>query len=209
MKAFLIIGRTIKAAYEELFLCVFMSIAWWIGTLTVVLAAPVTVAMHRVCNRAANYQRVNHDFYWEAIRQNFGRGWLVYLLHLLLPALIAFQIWFYFNGTDTWMNVVGVAWVWILMLILLMMQYMMPLFWQQDDPSMKLILRNSFLLALRNPLYTFIILLFQGLFLALSAVLILPLLLLTPAVLAMTVNFALTGLLQEMDLAPEPPHIPS
>ena len=209
MKAFLIIGRTVKAAYEELFLCVFMSIAWWIGTVLVLPAAPVTVAMHRVCNRIANYQRVNHDFYWEGIRQYFGRGWLTYLLHLLLPLLIVFQIWFYFNSTAAWLRVIGIAWVWVLMLLLMVMQYLMPLFWQQDEPSIKLVLRNAFLLALRNPLYTIIILLFQVAFLALSIVLFLPLLLLTPAVLALTVNFALIGLLQEMDLAPEPPVIPS
>lgn len=209
MKAFFVIGRTIKAVYEELFLCVFMSIAWWIGMVLVVPAAPVTAAMHHVCNRTANYKRVNHGFYWDAFKQRFGRGWLVYLLHLLAPLLVVFQIWFYFNGNaPSWMMVIGVAWAWLFVLIVMLIQYIFPLFWQQDEPQIGLILRNAFLLTLRHPLYTFIILVFQILFFALSFVLVLPLILLAPAAMAMTVNFALTGLLQEMDLAPEPPVIP-
>lgn len=209
MKAFLVIGRTVKAVYEELFICVFMSIAWWIGTILILPSASVTAAMHHVCNRAANYQRVNHGFYWDAVKMRFGRGWLVYLLHLLAPLLIIFQIRFYlYSDLPRWMSVIGVAWAWLFVLIVMMIQYVFPLFWQQDEPNIKLILRNAFLLTLRHPLYTFIILVFQLLFLAISVVVVLPLILLTPAVMAMTVNFALTGLLQEMDLAPEPPVVP-
>lgn len=209
MKAFLVIGRTVKAVYEELFICVFMSIAWWIGTVLIIPAGPVTAAMHHVCNRVANYQRVNHGFYWDAIKMRFGRGWLIYLIHLLAPLIVIFQIWFYFNNSlPTWMTVIGVAWAWLFVLIVMMIQYIFPLYWQQDEPDMKLILRNAFLLTLRHPLYTFIILAFQVVFWALSFVLVLPLILLTPAAMAMLVNFALTGLLQELDLAPEPPAVP-
>ena len=38
MKAFLIMGRVIKATYEELFLVVGLSVAWWAGTLLIVTA---------------------------------------------------------------------------------------------------------------------------------------------------------------------------
>ena len=42
MKAFTIMGRTLKAAWDELFLCVFMSVVWWVGTILILPAAPVT-----------------------------------------------------------------------------------------------------------------------------------------------------------------------
>lgn len=206
-KAFIVMGRTLKAGYEELFLCVFMSIAWWIGTILIIPAAPVTQAMHHVANRMANYQRVNNGFYWEVLWKNFGRSWLLYLFHLLLPAAIAMNIWFYINGGTSWMRIIGIAWLWIMILIMMMLQYFFPLFWQQDEPNLKLVLRNAFLLAVRYPLYTLLMLLFQMTFLLLSFGLMLPLILLTPAVMAIGANFAAAGLLQEMDLAPEPPVI--
>jgi hypothetical protein len=52
-------------------------------------------------------------------------------------------------------------------------------------------------------------LLFQILLLAISVGLTLPLVLLYPAMIAVTQNFALAGLLQEMGLAPQPPEVPA
>ena len=207
MKAFVVMGRVFKAAYEDLFLCVFMSIAWWIGLLPIVTIAPVTMATNRVANRIANYKRVDNGFFWEALRQHIGRGWLLMLIMVGVPAAVIFNIWFYANSQG-YLRIVGVAWMWMLLLVLLIGQYLFPLFWQQDEPSIKLALRNSAILALRNPLYTLLILLFQLVLLALSVGLTLPLVLLWPALAALTGNFALAGLLQEMGLAPEPPEMP-
>ena len=207
MKAFVIMGRVFKAAYEDLFLCVFMSIAWWIGLLPIVTIAPMTMATNRVANRIANYKRVDNGFFWEAFRQHIGRGWLLMLLCVGGPAAVVFNIWFYANSQG-YLRVVGIAWMWMLLLVLMISQYVFPLFWQQDDPSIKLALRNATILALRNPLYTILIVLFQLFLLALCVGLTLPLVLLWPALAALTGNFALAGLLQEMGLAPEPPEMP-
>ncbi|MCE7989842.1 MAG: hypothetical protein DYG89_52515 [Caldilinea sp. CFX5] len=200
-------GRVLKAAYEDLFLCVFMSIAWWIGLLPIVTIAPVTMATNHVANRIANYKRVDNSFFWEALRQHIGRGWLMMLITLGAPAAVLFNIWFYANSQG-YLRVIGVAWLWMLLLVLMISQYFIPLFWQQDEPSIKLALRNATILALKHPLYTLLILLFQLVLLALSVGLTLPLVLLWPALAALTGNFALTGLLQEMGLAPEPPEAP-
>lgn len=207
MKAFTVMGRVLKAAYEDLFLCVFMSIAWWIGLLPIVTIAPVTMGTNHVANRIANYKRVDNSFFWEGLRQHIGRGWLMMLITLGAPAAVIFNIWFYANSQG-YLRVIGVAWLWMLLLVLMISQYFIPLFWQQDEPSIKLALRNATILALKHPLYTLLILLFQVVLLALSVGLTLPLVLLWPALAALTGNFALAGLLQEMGLAPEPPEAP-
>jgi uncharacterized membrane protein YesL len=208
MKAFTVMGRTLKAAYDELFLCVFLSVAWWIGTLLIIPAAPVTLGVQQVANRIANYKRVDNSFFWEATRQYFGRGWLLYLISLLLPVAIVFNAWFYFR-VEGWLRTFGVFWIWLFVLCLMMAQFFFPLFWQQDEPDLKLILRNAALLALRHPLYTFLLLLFQLVLLAISIAITLPLILLAPALIALAGNFGLVGLLQEMGLAPEPPQAPT
>ena len=204
MKAFIVMGRTFKAAYDELFLCVFLSVAWWIGTILVLPAAPVTSGIHNVANRMANYKRVDNSFFWEGARTQIGRSWLLYLLNLLAPLLLAVNAWFYFR-LEGWPQLIGIVFVWLFVIALMIGQFVFPFFWQQDQPDVKLALRNATALAMRNPLYTFLLLLFQILVVGLSTAITLPLILLTPALVALAANFGVTGLLQEMGLAPDPP----
>jgi uncharacterized membrane protein YesL len=204
MKAFVVMGRTLKAVYDELFLCVFLSLMWWIGTILILPAAPATVGLHQVANRIANYKRVDSSFFWESARMHIGRGWLLYLINLLVPVIIVSSIIFYLSTTG-WLRILGFVCVWLFIFVLMFSQYYFPLFWQQDEPDIRLILRNSVLLALQHPLYTFLMLLFQILLLALSTAITLPLFLLAPALIAISANFALTGMLQELGLAPQPP----
>lgn len=204
MKAFVVMGRVFKAAYDELFLCVFLSVIWWVGTLLVVTAAPATAGLHHVANRMANYKRVDTGFFWESARSNIGRGWLLYLINLVVPVIIATSVFFYLSTTG-WLRILGFVCIWLFIFVLMFSQYYFPLFWQQDEPNIRLVLRNAVLLALQHPLYTFLMLLFQILLIGISVAITLPLFLLAPALIALSANFALTGMLQEVGLAPQPP----
>lgn len=207
MKAFTVMGRVLKATYEELFLCIYLSLFWWLGTLLVVTAAPATMGVQRVANRMANYKRVDNSFFWEAARQHIGRGWVLYLLNLLAPVMIFFNALFY-SRVDGYWQIFAVFWLWAFVISLMIGQYVFPLLWQQDEPDARLAIRNAALLALRHPLYSFLMLLFQLILTAISIGLTLPLLILAPAMVAISGNFALAGLLQEMGMAPEPPEVP-
>jgi uncharacterized membrane protein YesL len=204
MKAFVVMGRTLKAVYDELFLCVFLSLIWWAGTIFIPTAAPVTLGLHHVANRIANYKRVDMSFFWEAARSNVGRGWALYLINLLIPIIIATSIVFYLS-TTSWLRVLGFVCIWLFIFVLMISQYYFPLFWQQDEPNLRLVLRNAVLLALQHPLYTLLMLLFQIILLGISVAITLPLFLLAPALIAISANFALNGMLQEVGLAPQPP----
>jgi uncharacterized membrane protein YesL len=207
MKAFTVMGRTIKAVYDELFLCVYLSVLWWVGTVLIITAAPAALGLNRVANRMANYQRVDSSFFFEGARSHFGAGWLLYLLRVGVPILIAVNIWFYFN-LDGWVWLAGVFFGWLLLVSVMVGLYVFPLFWQQDEPEFKLVLRNAAILTMQHPLYTFLMLIFIGVILAISFIPIV-LVFLTPAVVAVAANFGLTGILQEMGLAPEPPVVSS
>lgn len=206
MKAFTIMGRTIKGAYEEFFLIVGLSVIFWIGTLLVVTAPMTWIGIHHVTNRIANYKRVDFGFFWEGAKQAVGRGVLLWLILIIAPPIMVSSINFYLiNGG--WMIVPGFITLWLLVLSVLAAQYFYPLFWQQTEPSLALIVRNSFLLVARHPLYTTLILLFQLLLVLISVALIVPVLLLLPGLMMLAQNYALVGLLQEMDLAPQPPQM--
>jgi uncharacterized membrane protein YesL len=206
MKAFRVMGRVFKATYEELFLVVGLSVAWWVGTLLIVTAPMTTAGVQSVANRVANYKRANFDFFWSGARSHIGRGLMLFLLLLLGPPLLWFSVMFYFEQQG-WLVLFGVLMAWVLLILFMGGQYFYPLFWQQNEPDLKLIVRNGLLLSLRHPLYSILMLLFQVLLIGLSVVLVVPVMLLLPGMIALSQNFALVGLLQEMDLAPQPPEM--
>lgn len=207
MKAFIVMGRSLKAIYDELFLWVWLSVLWWVGTFLVITAAPVTVGLHRAANRVANYKRVDSSFFYESARSNIVGGWLLYGLTIVMFVGVILNITFYLTSPASWMQIVGIVFIWILLLLLMAGQYFFPFFWQQDEPSIKLVLRNAVLLAIRYPLYTFLMLVFQLLLIVISFVTVLPIFLLMPAAVVVSANFALVGVLQEMGLAEQPPEI--
>ncbi|MBW7881693.1 MAG: hypothetical protein H3C34_03490 [Caldilineaceae bacterium] len=206
MKAFQIMGRTLKGVYDELFLIVMLSVVWWIGTMLVVTAPMTWVGLNHVANRMANYKRVDFGFFWEGARKHLGRGVVLWLLVLIAPPIMLFSITFYLQQGG-WLVVLGVVMFWITLLFFLAAQYFYPLFWQQTEPSTTLVLRNAFLLSFRHPLYSILMLIFQVVLVALSIALVVPVILLLPGMLALSHNYALVGLLQEMNLAPPPPEI--
>lgn len=204
MKAFTIMWRVIKAAYEELFLCVGMSLLWWAGAFLVVTGAPATMGIQHVANRLANYKRADSGFFWENARAHVGKGYILFLFSVLVPPALAFNVWFYANA-ESWLRLIGLVWLWILLIWLLVAQYIFPLFWQQDEPNVRLAFRNAALLAAKYPLYSLLMLFFQITLILIAFVTILPLPLLLPAMIALAQNFGALGILQEMGLAPEPP----
>ncbi len=208
MKAFPVIIRIFKSVYEELFLCVAVSLLWWVGVLLIVPAGPVTLGLHSVANRAANYRRTSLDFFWAEARAHPGRSWGMLGLLLLVAALISSNIYFYGLNQAGWARVVTVAWLWVALFYLLMAQYLFPLFCQQSDRRIRTAARNAALLAVRSPIYSLVALLFQLLLIGLCLALFLPALLLMPALIALSSNFFLTGLLQEMGMADAPPAAP-
>jgi len=206
MKAFRVMGRIVKGAYEELFLMVGLSVAWWVGTLLIVTAPMTTAGIQNVANRIANYKRADFDFFWEGARAHVGHGLLLFLLLLFVPPLMIFSVTFYFDRTG-WLVVLGVLMAWVLLVGLMAGQYCYPLFWQQSDPGLKLVIRNALVLAVRHPLYSLLMLVFQLLLVVLSVGLVVPLVLLLPGLLALSQNYAMVGLLQDMDMAPQPPEM--
>ncbi|MEZ4582391.1 MAG: hypothetical protein R3A10_12280 [Caldilineaceae bacterium] len=199
MKAFTVMGRVLKATYEELFLCVYMSLLWWGGQVLVVTAAPAMMGLNRVFNQPANYRRVDSSFFWEGARREVWRGWVLYLIMLAVPAARSLQRLVLRPGDGRVALYAIVARIWLFFMSLLVVQYLFPLFWQQDEPSLRLTVRNALLLAPSSTrcslaLFEFVLVCAQ------------PRLDAAPAdpdpVLSLCGNFALAGLLQEMDLAP-------
>lgn len=205
MKAFPAMWRTLKVLYDELFLWVWLSVLWWAGTLLILPAAPVAAGLHAAANRAANYKRVDSGFFWDAAKGQIGRSWLMVGTSLILHIAILMNIAFYANSGATWSRFITILWLWVIVLVMMGGQYFLPLFWQQEDPSLRLVIRNAFILALQHPLYTLLMLIFQITLIVVSVATVLPIFLLMPASVAVAANVGLVKLLEDKGLAPPPP----
>ncbi|MBK8046055.1 MAG: hypothetical protein IPK16_02320 [Anaerolineales bacterium] len=204
MKAFSVMGRTLKSTYEELFLVIVISLLWWVGLLLIVTSPLATMGVQTVANRIANYKRVNQSFFWEGARTQTARGVALFLLWLLVPPIMWFSIQFYLDRQG-WLALLGIVLAWAMLITLMAGQYMYALLLQQSEPSLKLTLRNAVVLAFRHPLFSVLMLLFQLALTAVSVMLVIPVVILLPGMLAIAQNQALIALLQNMGLAPQPP----
>ncbi|MGB5051577.1 MAG: hypothetical protein WBO46_21705, partial [Caldilineaceae bacterium] len=175
------------------------------GTLLILPAAPVAAGLHAAANRSANYKRVDSGFFWDAAKGQIKRSWLLVGTSFLLHVAIILNIVFYGNGTASWSRFVAILWLWVIVLVMMGGQYFLPLFWQQDDPSLRLVFRNAFILALQHPLYTLLMLIFQITLIVVSFATVLPIFLLMPASVAVAANVGLVMLLEDKGLAPPPP----
>ncbi|RLT38244.1 MAG: hypothetical protein DWI57_12365 [Chloroflexi bacterium] len=197
--------RTLKVLYDELFLWVWLSVLWWAGTLLILPAAPVAAGLYAVANRSANYKRVDSGFFWDAAKSQIKRSWLMVGTSLILHIAVLMNIAFYANSAVSWARFVTILWLWVIALVMMGSQYFLPLFWQQEDPSLRLIIRNAFILALQHPLYTLLMLIFQIALIVISFATVLPIFLLMPASVAVAANVGLVKLLEDKGLAPPPP----
>lgn len=205
MKAFPAMWRTLKVLYDELFLWVWLSVLWWAGTLLILPAAPVAAGLNAVANRSANYKRVDSGFFWDAAKGQIKRSWLMVGTSLILHIAVLMNIAFYANSAVSWARFVTILWLWVIALVMMGSQYFLPLFWQQEDPSLRLVIRNAFILALQHPLYTLLMLIFQIALIVISFATVLPIFLLMPASVAVAANVGLVKLLEDKGLAPPPP----
>ena len=206
MKAFSVFWRALRATWDDLFLLVGLSVAWWAGVVLIVTAGPATAGLYRATNRIANYRRSGMDFFWEGFKRAWGRSWLLFGAAFLIFVMILFNIWFYRN-MDTWVSLFSVAWLWLLLVYLMIAQYFFPLLNQQTEPDVIQAMRNAAILAFRSPLYSLIALLFQLAIVAVSLATVLPVILLMPGLVSQVGNFMATGLLEEMGLAEPPPPV--
>ena len=205
-RSFIVFWKTIKSVYEDLFHFVWLSVLWWVGTITVVLAPAVHMGMNHVAYRVATYKRIDNDFFYQGVRQHKKEAYLVYLLNLAAGLILFVCIWFYLNVTLIWVNLVAIPLLWIAVFFLLLTQFVFPLLWEQEELSMLLAYKNAMILVLRYPLFCILVFVLKAMMLVLFSIrAFISLFLFGPAFSTVLSNYALNYLLQDMGLAPPPP----
>lgn len=134
------------------------------------LPFPLAAGLQNLCYMMAKGERFDlWAYYWSGLRQ-FGRAavrpWLVGMLGTVV---LASNVVFYGRMGASPMRFVAVLWAYGLLFWLAIHIYVYPLLLRQDEPGVRRLYRNAFLIVIRRPLFSLTVLLLWLLTLALGA----------------------------------------
>lgn len=187
----------VRALYDELFLMGAMGFIWflvafalpygvfylvsltgitWLTILAVIISLiplpPTTGALYSVAIHIAREERIEFGYFWAGFKTHFWQSWKIGLLALLGIAILVVDVTFYLGSENIAFKVVGFIVLWALLFWALIQIYLMPLSLIQEDPRLKIMLKNAGLLTLAFPLYGMTILVVTALVTVLSVVLV-------------------------------------
>jgi uncharacterized membrane protein YesL len=176
MGAFRVIAKSARDLFDDMLPMVLMNMLSLLCHLTIVLGPPSAAAMHAMCHRSALGLAFNWSTYWQAFRQYFGKSWLLFLPSAVALFLIGFNFaWYGLTFPEAgWSQWVQGAWLAVFALWSAVGFYIMPFLIMQEEKRVRTAIRNAALVAVSNPVYTLILLLF-GVLLTVVNLVIIPL----------------------------------
>lgn len=169
---------------------IIITLAWMLCWVTIVLGPPATLGLYHVTNRLAHGEGLGLGGLVEGGRRYFLTSWLWATLNLLALLVIMVDLMFYAQIQAAWAGlllgtlvVLGLTW-------LLVQFYALPFLVEQEHKSLKMALRNGLFVALASPGYTLVVVGMTILILAISTVLVFPLFMGVPSLVAAICNRA-------------------
>ncbi len=188
MNVFKIIAESFKYLYEEFFLLGLMSIVTWLATALILPGPFAQAGLWYVTHRTLEDQAVTWKDFWEGAKTYGPRNWANTLIIALGYLLVLVNLRFYSlpeylpisEEVAVW---ISAAWVAVGLLWTAIAFYLLAFQLRMVEAKLWLSLRNSLFLALVRPLQTltFLVLLGGFVYLCLRFPMILPLLILLPA----------------------------
>lgn len=177
---------------------------WFVAVLTVVLLAPATAGIYAVTYSSArgtgqhfeDFMQGAREYLWVSVR------WL--LANALVAIVFAVNIRFYGAAPGILPQIILIALLTVGLLWLAMQLYVWPFLMVQDDPRLRLALKNAAFLSLASPLYTLTLLAGAALAVVFSLVTVAPLALFLTSFLALLGNRAVLERLRTFGKLPGP-----
>lgn len=156
-----------------------------VALLGVLPAGPATMGLVAVAHRVADGRATKLGDFFAGMRHYARAGWAFAGIWVggLLIVLLNLG---YYGGLSGWLGMLmSGLWLYGLLFWLSLLIYAPALILLQEQPTLRLVARNSFLMVVGRPLFTLITLALMGLLLFLSLFLVVPTLLLTLGFLAL------------------------
>lgn len=201
-RAFTVMRRAVVGWYDGMIQFAVLNLLWLLAGATIVLLPPATAAFYAVANEHAHGYSAGLSDFIEAGRRYFFKSWFWALLNVVVLTVTYANIVFYGSlGNDLGFILqsvflaVGAYW-------LVIQFYFWPFMMEQQNKRVLLALRNATLTTLASPGFTFLMVVFVALLVTLSFLFVLPLGVLTVAVIALLGNFAVLDRLEAFGKTP-------
>jgi uncharacterized membrane protein YesL len=184
--------RGLRHLHHRGYLYIWGSILWFGLSLPLVTAPAAWAAIMRLGHAAQRDPGVNFEPFWEAFKENLGRGLVLALVNALLILMTVVNINSTREQTGPLIDVMRAVWMLSVFVWFTIQLYMWPLFYAMEQPSLWGAVRNAMVMLLLNPGFTLGVWLGVALVLAFSTVFFAAWLLITGGALAAIANSAVS-----------------
>ncbi|RRR68277.1 MAG: hypothetical protein EI684_17795 [Candidatus Viridilinea halotolerans] len=137
-------------------------------------AGPATLGLMAVVQRVAEGRAITLNYFFASMRQYAHSGWACVGMWVVGMVLIGLNLGFY-SQIESWLGIVmSGLWLYALVSWCGLLLYAPALLVVYEQPTLRLVLRDSAMLLLRYPFFSLITLVLMGLFGLLSLVLVVP-----------------------------------
>jgi uncharacterized membrane protein YesL len=189
-------GRSFVFFYEDFLLWILVILIQGLALVTVIFAPPVFAGLNVVANRRAEGKHSKFEHFWQGLRQHFWQSYKFLGIWAIVLVLLIFNIVFYFQYTAAPLRYLSFLWVSLALMWLTTLPYLFPMVLETVPPSLKNVFRNTFIVTFSHPVYTFSLLVQMLIAILLSLWVFTGILLLLPALIALTGNLGVSYLIR-------------
>lgn len=190
-----VVRRSLYDAWDALLLIATLNLAWIGFSLTIVLLPPATAALFESMHELASGRSQGIREYVGSVRRRFVASWLwaCWAVGGMAIVLVNFRFYDTTTGSLFWLSA---AFAVVGALFAVSVLYVWPFVFRQSSGGILRALRNSVLAVLAAPLYALTLAVVLLLVVGVSAILILPLAVFTPALFCIVASHAVTDRLR-------------
>jgi len=131
-------------AWDALLPLVVINLAWFILTALIITAIPAYGALYYATNRIAHGETVGLKSFFEGFKEQFWTSWKWGLFSIMVYGLTIINVWFYGRIEGVGFVIIQSLFFSFFIMYAIMQIYMYPFLLEQEIPSLKTAIKNSF-----------------------------------------------------------------
>ncbi len=179
-----VVAQALRDWWDDWINMVVINLVWLLCWLTIVLGPPATFGIYYVTNQLAHGQSLGLRGMIEGGKRYFFHSWLWMLLNLAAGLLVTVNMMFYQQFASVWAQFLQAFHVFLGLTWLVVQFYALPYLMEQERKHLGMALRNGLFTALASPGYTLVVAGLAALVVVLSLLLVIPLFLGGPCLIA-------------------------
>lgn len=174
-RAFSIISKAFRLWWQEFMLLIFFNLIWLALQIPIVTGPPATAAMYVIARQLADGELIGPRHGLNALRRMFAPAWIWGALNLLIVCAVVGNFWFYQSSTGWLWTGLRLVWGMIALGWFAINLFYWPFWLAQEQHSLQLTFRNSFLFLAKRPGLALTLMLISALLIVVSVLTTLPL----------------------------------